>query len=37
MARVIIGIRGLGNKPDNNTIKEWWKLSMLKGLESNGL
>lgn len=36
MALVIIGIHGLGNKPDKDTLKEWWQLSMLEGLENNG-
>jgi len=33
MAKVIIGIHGLGNKPPKETLKEWWKKSMLEGLD----
>lgn len=36
MARVIIGIHGLGNKPDRDTLEKWWKMSLLEGLEKNG-
>lgn len=34
MANVIIGIHGLKNKPPESLLKEWWKLSMIEGLES---
>jgi hypothetical protein len=36
MARVIIGIHGLGNKPDKETLHQWWGLSLLEGLKNNG-
>lgn len=36
MARIILGIHGLGNKPDNDTLSKWWKLSMEEGLERQG-
>ena len=32
---VIIGIHGLANKPEENTLKDWWKLSILEGLARN--
>lgn len=35
MERVIIGIHGLGNKPDKETLREWWRKSLLEGLEIN--
>jgi len=34
MAKVIIGIHGLGNKPKNDLLKNWWKESMLEGLRN---
>lgn len=34
MAKVIIGIHGLGNKPSKNTLRKWWKKSMLEGLKN---
>ncbi len=37
MGRVIIGIHGLGNKPDKRTLKDWWEISMMEGLEAAGL
>jgi len=36
MARIIIGIHGLGNKPDKPTLKKWWRMSMIEGLKSIG-
>jgi hypothetical protein len=36
MARVIIGIHGLGNKPDPETLHAWWERSMIEGLNKNG-
>jgi hypothetical protein len=36
MAKVIIGVHGLGNKPDKETLHEWWRLSLVEGLENNG-
>ncbi len=34
MAKVIIGIHGLGNKPSKETLQNWWKESMLEGLKN---
>lgn len=36
MARVIIGVHGLGNKPDPGTLRSWWEQSMIEGLQKNG-
>ena len=36
MARIIIGIHGLGNKPDKATLKKWWQMSMTEGLKAIG-
>jgi triacylglycerol esterase/lipase EstA (alpha/beta hydrolase family) len=33
VSKVIIGIHGLGNKPSEKTLKEWWLKSILEGLE----
>ncbi len=33
MAKVIIGIHGLGNKPPKELLEDWWKKSMIEGLE----
>lgn len=33
MAKVIIGIHGLGNKPRKEVLEKWWKKSMIEGLE----
>jgi hypothetical protein len=33
MAKVIIGIHGLGNKPPKETLENWWKKAMIEGLE----
>jgi hypothetical protein len=30
--KIIIGIHGLGNKPDQNTLSDWWRISILEGL-----
>jgi len=35
MAKVIIGIHGLGNKPSKRLLKRWWKRSMKEGLKTN--
>lgn len=32
MAKVIIGIHGLGNKPSKEILKEWWSMSLIEGL-----
>lgn len=34
MSKVIIGIHGLGNKPSEKILKEWWLKSILEGLEN---
>jgi len=36
MAKVIIGIHGLGNKPPKETLEKWWKASLVEGLEKHG-
>jgi hypothetical protein len=36
MAKVIIGIHGLGNKPPGQLLEKWWKISMIEGLKLNG-
>ncbi|MFN2396205.1 MAG: esterase/lipase family protein [Bacteroidales bacterium] len=36
MARIIIGIHGLGNKPDKDTLSKWWQLSLKEGLANQG-
>jgi hypothetical protein len=33
MSKVIIGIHGLGNKPRQELLTDWWKLSILEGLK----
>ena len=33
MAKVIIGIHGLGNKPSKKTLTDWWLKSIIEGLE----
>ena len=32
---MIVGIRGLSNKPERDTLKEWWEDSIREGLEKN--
>jgi hypothetical protein len=32
MSKIIIGIHGLGNKPSKTLLGEWWKKSILEGL-----
>ncbi len=34
MAKVVIGIHGLGNKPSKEILQNWWKESMLEGLKN---
>jgi len=34
MAKVIIGIHGLGNKPSKEVLKSWWEKSMIEGLRN---
>ncbi|MBN2165003.1 MAG: hypothetical protein JW717_01865 [Marinilabiliaceae bacterium] len=36
MSKVIIGIHGLGNKPEKDILQEWWKKSMHEGLRGIG-
>jgi len=36
MAKVIIGIHGLGNKPAKETLEKWWKEAMTEGLDRLG-
>ncbi len=36
MARIILGIHGLGNKPDQETLTQWWQLSLQEGLDRQG-
>jgi len=36
MAKVIIGIHGLGNKPEKHLLEEWWRLSVEEGLRARG-
>ena len=36
MAKVIIGIHGLGNKPSKDILQRWWKESMIEGLRNSG-
>lgn len=36
MAKVIIGIHGLGNKPSQKILENWWKEAMLEGLKTAG-
>ena len=35
MAKVIIGIHGLGNKPPKKTLENWWRSAMMEGLEKH--
>ncbi len=37
MAKVIIGIHGLGNKPDQEILSIWWKSAILEGFQKQGL
>jgi len=34
MAKIIIGIHGLGNKPSKEILQDWWKKSMIEGLRN---
>ncbi|MCE5248965.1 hypothetical protein LLG96_01965 [bacterium] len=36
MAKIIIGIHGLGNKPPCDILKKWWKQSIREGLNAIG-
>ena len=35
MAKVIIGIHGLGNKPPKAILEKWWKMAIIEGLKTN--
>lgn len=37
MSKIILGIHGLGNKPEKKLLEEWWKLSIKEGLRRNGV
>jgi hypothetical protein len=37
MSKVIIGVHGLNNKPPRPTLAEWWKKSLIEGLEHVGV
>jgi len=36
MAKIIVAIHGLGNKPSESVLKSWWKKSIQEGLRSIG-
>jgi hypothetical protein len=36
MARIILGIHGLGNKPNKDILSKWWQLSLQEGLNRQG-
>ncbi len=36
MAKVIIGIHGLGNKPGKEILSDWWRSAMKEGLRATG-
>ncbi len=35
MAKVIVGIHGLANKPPRRTLQQWWKAAIVEGLRKN--
>lgn len=35
MSKVIVGIHGLANKPEESILADWWKKSIMEGLEKN--
>jgi hypothetical protein len=37
MAKIIIGIHGLGNKPEQSLLEQWWIKSIKEGLDKSGL
>jgi len=37
MAKIIIGIHGLGNKPEQALLEQWWLKSIKEGLDKSGL
>jgi hypothetical protein len=36
MDKIIIGVHGLGNKPPKDLLEEWWRLSIIEGLQRIG-
>ncbi len=36
MAKTILGIHGLANKPERDQLERWWKRSLLEGLKHIG-
>jgi len=36
ISKIIIGIHGLRNKPEEELLSDWWKRSILDGLNLNG-
>ena len=34
-SKVILGIHGLANKPEETTLKDWWNRALLEGLDHN--
>jgi hypothetical protein len=36
MSKVIIGVHGLANKPEESVLKEWWRTSLVDGLSHIG-
>jgi hypothetical protein len=37
MAKIIIGIHGLGNKPRKDLLQDWWRMAIIEGLEKIGV
>jgi hypothetical protein len=35
MSKIIIGIHGLGNKPPKDILENWWRESIVEGLQNN--
>jgi len=35
MAKVIIGIHGLANKPEKEALKQWWHDAIVEGGQKN--
>jgi hypothetical protein len=35
MAKIIVGIHGLANKPEESVLKQWWEASIREGLKKN--
>lgn len=35
MAKVIIGIHGLANKPPKDELRDWWRAALVEGLQKN--